>query len=339
MKTGIAFFFSALVLFGQQTKPVLTANEKVLYYQIGRLRSVPDQDRPAVTHRLALRIRELPKTPGKELLAIQLANLVTEGEPGPNTLQGVAATLAAALSEQPASSDDPYFTLAQLVRYEHVVVSLDAPQFREAMAKLAADDDRRQHLDFTLEDLDGKRWDLRELTGKVVLVNFWATWCPPCRKEMPDLDAIYKEYRDKGLVILAISDEDRDKVTPFPGRASGELSDPARPGPKGERRVHCARHSEVVRVRPRGPSCGGVDRHAYASSVPRNAASRGALIETSTLAYDMYSAVRAIALTLLLAFAASSNTPPHPREGSGCRDDVPDAGPIPAISPANSNTG
>jgi thiol-disulfide isomerase/thioredoxin len=215
MKTGIAFFVSALVLFGQQTKPVLTAGEKVLYYQIGRLRSVPDEQRPAVTHRLALRIRELPKTPGKELLAIQLANLVTEGEPGPNTLQGVAATLAAALSEQPASSDDPYFTLAQLVRYEHVVVSLDAPKFREAMTKLAADDEHRQHLDFALQDLDGKRWGLRELTGKVVLVNFWATWCPPCRKEMPDLDAIYKEYRDKGLVILAISDEERDKVVPF----------------------------------------------------------------------------------------------------------------------------
>ncbi len=214
MKPSIAFFVSALVLFGQQTKPVLTPNEKVLYDQIGRLRSVPDQDRPAVTHKLALRIRELPKAPGKEL-AIQLANLVTEGDPGLNTLQGVAATLAAALREQPASSDDPYFTLAQLVRYEHVVVSLDAPQFREAMAKLAADDERRQHLDFTLEDLDGKQWDLRELAGKVVLVNFWATWCPPCRKEMPDLDTLYREYRGKGLVILAVSDEERSKVAPF----------------------------------------------------------------------------------------------------------------------------
>jgi len=48
-----------------------------------------------------------------------------------------------------------------------------------------------------------------------VLVNFWATWCPPCRKEMPDLDALYNEFRARGLVILAISDEDTAKVQPF----------------------------------------------------------------------------------------------------------------------------
>src|ERR1035438_9830844 len=83
------------------------------------------------------------------------------------------------------------------------------------MKTLEAEDERRQRLDFTLNDLDGKRWTLKQLTGKVVLVNFWATWCPPCRKEMPDLDAIYGELRDKGLVILAISDEDRAKVVPF----------------------------------------------------------------------------------------------------------------------------
>ena len=49
----------------------------------------------------------------------------------------------------------------------------------------------------------------------VVLVNFWATWCPPCRKEMPDLEALYKNFQDRGLVILAISDEEASKVTPF----------------------------------------------------------------------------------------------------------------------------
>ncbi len=53
------------------------------------------------------------------------------------------------------------------------------------------------------------------LRGKVVLVNFWATWCPPCRKEMPDLETLYKQFKDQGLVILAISDEDESKVTPF----------------------------------------------------------------------------------------------------------------------------
>jgi len=48
-----------------------------------------------------------------------------------------------------------------------------------------------------------------------VLVNFWATWCPPCRKEMPDLEALYNRFKGRGLVILALSDEELGKVQPF----------------------------------------------------------------------------------------------------------------------------
>ena len=51
--------------------------------------------------------------------------------------------------------------------------------------------------------------------GRVVLVNFWATWCPPCRKEMPDLDALYQKFKDRGLIVLAISDEDAAKVRSY----------------------------------------------------------------------------------------------------------------------------
>jgi peroxiredoxin len=102
-----------------------------------------------------------------------------------------------------------------LIRYEGVRVSLDSPALHAAMEKLRADDRRRQEADFTLTDLAGRSWNLKGLRGKVVLVNFWATWCPPCRKEMPDLDALYTQLSGRGLTILAISDEEDAKVRPF----------------------------------------------------------------------------------------------------------------------------
>ncbi|MBI5038171.1 MAG: TlpA family protein disulfide reductase [Nitrospirae bacterium] len=55
-----------------------------------------------------------------------------------------------------------------------------------------------------------------EIKGKVIVLNFWATWCPPCRKEMPLLESTYKRYKEKGLVILGIDyNEDRERVLKF----------------------------------------------------------------------------------------------------------------------------
>jgi cytochrome c biogenesis protein CcmG/thiol:disulfide interchange protein DsbE len=54
-------------------------------------------------------------------------------------------------------------------------------------------------------ELSGDTFDLTSERGSVVIINFWATWCPPCREEMPALDAFYRRYHDKGLVMLGLS--------------------------------------------------------------------------------------------------------------------------------------
>jgi len=59
--------------------------------------------------------------------------------------------------------------------------------------------------EFTVNDLSGKKVSLSSFKGKPILLNFWATWCPYCREERPYLNALYKEYKDRGLIIIAVS--------------------------------------------------------------------------------------------------------------------------------------
>ena len=58
---------------------------------------------------------------------------------------------------------------------------------------------------FELAGIDGNWISLNDFTGQVVLINTWATWCPPCRAEMPDLNAFYNQYKDEGFVVLALN--------------------------------------------------------------------------------------------------------------------------------------
>lgn len=67
--------------------------------------------------------------------------------------------------------------------------------------------------DFTLPDLNGQAQQLSQFRGKIVLLNFWATWCKPCTTEMPAMQSCYDKLRDKGLVVLAVNElEDDAKV-------------------------------------------------------------------------------------------------------------------------------
>lgn len=65
--------------------------------------------------------------------------------------------------------------------------------------------------DFSLPDLDGRMISLSSFKGKVVIVNIWATWCPPCVAETPSLDKLYKTFKDEGLELLAVSVDEGGK--------------------------------------------------------------------------------------------------------------------------------
>ncbi len=62
--------------------------------------------------------------------------------------------------------------------------------------------------DFKIQDLQGRTWTLADFKGKVLVINFWATWCPPCRREIPDFIETYAELKGRGLEILGVSVDD-----------------------------------------------------------------------------------------------------------------------------------
>jgi thiol-disulfide isomerase/thioredoxin len=70
-------------------------------------------------------------------------------------------------------------------------------------------------LAFELTSIDGETYKLADLKGSAVIVDFWATWCPPCRNEIPHLVELYNKNKDRGLVILGISLEEKDILVGF----------------------------------------------------------------------------------------------------------------------------
>jgi outer membrane lipoprotein-sorting protein/peroxiredoxin len=95
----------------------------------------------------------------------------------------------------------------------------------QGLVKANANLSGKDAADFKFNSLDGKEFSLQSLRGKVVLLDFWATWCGPCRKDLPALEKIYSEFRDRGLVMLGMNvGEDRETVSKF--LAANKLSYP-----------------------------------------------------------------------------------------------------------------
>lgn len=94
--------------------------------------------------------------------------------------------------------------------------ALPLPEMSHSLTRLSPAKPAR---DFNLPDLDGKPHKLSDYRGQVVLVNFWATWCPPCRREMPSMERLSQRLKDQPFVILAVNQqEDPDRVFVFTGQ-------------------------------------------------------------------------------------------------------------------------
>ena len=79
-----------------------------------------------------------------------------------------------------------------------------------------ADDAAYKATSFRLQDVTGTAIALEDFTGKIILLNFWATWCTSCREELPELERLYQKYRDHGFIVIAISvDNSAERVAAF----------------------------------------------------------------------------------------------------------------------------
>ncbi|HMQ05178.1 MAG TPA: TlpA disulfide reductase family protein [Pyrinomonadaceae bacterium] len=102
------------------------------------------------------------------------------------------------------------------LRFGTFRLALAAAIVGTALLTLNAKGQRAQVPDIRMATIDGKMWTLSDLRGKVVVLNFWATWCVPCRTEVPNLVALGREHKQKGLEVAGISlDEDLGLVKKF----------------------------------------------------------------------------------------------------------------------------
>ena len=149
------------------------------------------------------------------------------GTPTPDADRPPAAAVTTTPSPAPsppaAGTGKPAARTGNVLTLDDAVRELDL--IRPSRQKIAED--------FTLGLAGGGSFRLGEQRGQVVLINFWATWCPPCREEMPALERLYRQHKEQGLVLVAISiDSDPAVVSPYV--KASKLTFPIALDPKAE---------------------------------------------------------------------------------------------------------
>jgi DsbE subfamily thiol:disulfide oxidoreductase len=136
-------------------------------------------------------------------------------------LLSLTALLLGCPSDRPERSGDDASTPADQVRSDQIPEQDLSAGMSELEAKLGSlgfqiPREDLQAMDFTLQDLTGRQNSLSAFEGRVVLLNFWATWCGPCRAEVPSMEQLYRELKDQGFSIVAInSQEPAEQVASF----------------------------------------------------------------------------------------------------------------------------